>query len=327
MVLSRGACIARAACVAVTAASLASTAHAEFLGLTAELVGLPSGHVVANVYAQFSDVNDRVLAVGDATIFTNVPGGFYQSAANPFFRPGTQHTRVSQDSFVCIDTAPGSFNTVAGSIEGDAQFFNYSDAQGATNFSIIQGSGSGAGWWNATPTGTTGLADNGKVVLAHLVVGPSNVNECRRLWWSSTVTYLRASTGQVETATVPQVGFWLALAAAVCGHSTCQECCLPNPYPVPTCSDAACCAIVCPMRPDCCTTWWDVPCAQLAVEHCGGCPALCVADITGDGIVDGADLGELLSGWNLPGPTDINGDLTTNGADLGAMLAAWGKCL
>jgi hypothetical protein len=304
---------------------MGATARAEFLGLSGELIGLGTGRVVANVYAQFDDVNDRVLAVGDATIFTNVPGGFYQSSANPFFRPGTQHVMTSQDSFVCIDTAPGSFTTVAGSIEGNAQFFNYSDAQGATNFSIIQGSGSGAGWSTTTPTGATGLADQGKVVLAHLVVGPDNVTECSGLWWSSTVTYFRASTSQIETATVARQ-FVLVYALPVCGHSTCQQCCLPNPYPVPTCSDAACCAVVCPLRPECCTTWWDVPCAQLAAELCSDCPALCVADITSDGSVDGADLGELLSGWNLPGPTDINGDLTTNAADLGAMLAAWGRC-
>ena len=50
------------------------------------------------------------------------------------------------------------------------------------------------------------------------------------------------------------------------------------------------------------------------------------ADLNGDGVVDGADLGELLGAW---GPcnacaADLNGDGVVDGADLGQMLAAWG---
>ncbi len=47
------------------------------------------------------------------------------------------------------------------------------------------------------------------------------------------------------------------------------------------------------------------------------------ADINGDGVVNGADLGLLLAGWGEAGPTDLNGDGTTNGADLGLLLASW----
>ena len=53
----------------------------------------------------------------------------------------------------------------------------------------------------------------------------------------------------------------------------------------------------------------------------------CPADLTGDGSVDGADLGTLLGNW---GPctcaADLNGDGSVNGADLGALLGAWGPC-
>jgi CxxC motif-containing protein (DUF1111 family) len=53
----------------------------------------------------------------------------------------------------------------------------------------------------------------------------------------------------------------------------------------------------------------------------------CLADLSGDGLVNGADLGTLLSGW---GQSDVTGDLnqdgTVNGADLGALLSAWGNC-
>ncbi|MHC4975388.1 MAG: hypothetical protein ACYTF7_02130 [Planctomycetota bacterium] len=48
-------------------------------------------------------------------------------------------------------------------------------------------------------------------------------------------------------------------------------------------------------------------------------------DFTGDGFVDGADLGLLLAGWGEPGLTDINRDNVTNGADLGLLLGAWGS--
>jgi len=50
-----------------------------------------------------------------------------------------------------------------------------------------------------------------------------------------------------------------------------------------------------------------------------------LADLTGDGIVDGADLGELLAGWGEAGPSDLNCDGTTDGADLGVLLANWSR--
>lgn len=52
----------------------------------------------------------------------------------------------------------------------------------------------------------------------------------------------------------------------------------------------------------------------------------CPADLDGDGMVSGADIGLLLAGWGLPGASDLDGDGTTNGADLGLMLASWGVC-
>ena len=52
----------------------------------------------------------------------------------------------------------------------------------------------------------------------------------------------------------------------------------------------------------------------------------CPADLTGDGSVDGADLGLLLSSWELSPVGDLNGDGITDGADLGLMLSAFGPC-
>lgn len=56
-----------------------------------------------------------------------------------------------------------------------------------------------------------------------------------------------------------------------------------------------------------------------------GAPA-CPADLDGDGVVGGADLGLLLSGWGTASG-DISGDNVSNGKDLGILLSAWGPCL
>lgn len=51
----------------------------------------------------------------------------------------------------------------------------------------------------------------------------------------------------------------------------------------------------------------------------------CIGDLNNDGLIDGADLGLLLIGWETDA-ADLNGDGNTNGADLGLMLAGWGPC-
>ncbi len=52
----------------------------------------------------------------------------------------------------------------------------------------------------------------------------------------------------------------------------------------------------------------------------------CPADLNGDGVVDGADLGLMLNAWGGAGAADLNGDGVVDGADLGLMLNAWGGC-
>lgn len=47
-----------------------------------------------------------------------------------------------------------------------------------------------------------------------------------------------------------------------------------------------------------------------------------IADLNGDGVVDGGDLGALLAAWGTP-DGDLNGDGTTDGADLGIVLSEW----
>ncbi len=60
----------------------------------------------------------------------------------------------------------------------------------------------------------------------------------------------------------------------------------------------------------------------LPISGCEYAPAN-PADLNGDGLVNGADLGNLLSGWGQRGATDLDGDGTTNGADLGVLLGSW----
>ena len=64
----------------------------------------------------------------------------------------------------------------------------------------------------------------------------------------------------------------------------------------------------------------------LSVPGAPPCPGACPADLDGNGAVDGADLGLLLSGWGIDATGDINADGTIDGADLGVLLSAWGPC-
>jgi hypothetical protein len=51
----------------------------------------------------------------------------------------------------------------------------------------------------------------------------------------------------------------------------------------------------------------------------------CPADYNTDGVVDGDDLGVLLSAWDTVAG-DLNGDGVTDGGDLGILLSTWGTC-
>jgi hypothetical protein len=56
-------------------------------------------------------------------------------------------------------------------------------------------------------------------------------------------------------------------------------------------------------------------------------PQPCPADLNGDSIVDGNDLGIFLSLWGqLNSAADFNNDNFVDGIDLGILLNAWGDC-
>ncbi len=63
--------------------------------------------------------------------------------------------------------------------------------------------------------------------------------------------------------------------------------------------------------------------ARLEIDVTVG-PACVPADLTCDGIVDGADLGTLLGAWGSSGPGDLDANGIVDGADLGLLLGAWG---
>lgn len=52
--------------------------------------------------------------------------------------------------------------------------------------------------------------------------------------------------------------------------------------------------------------------------------SLCPEDLNGDGMIDTADLGALISGFGTPGPGDVNFDGVVDTADLGALIIAFG---
>lgn len=73
--------------------------------------------------------------------------------------------------------------------------------------------------------------------------------------------------------------------------------------------------------------WTAADAFGFSVAPPGGCASSCPADLNSDGLINGADLATVLSGWGGTGSSDINGDGTTNGADLAAVLSGWGNCI
>ena len=74
--------------------------------------------------------------------------------------------------------------------------------------------------------------------------------------------------------------------------------------------------------------------AGFLADNAGVNPDTIPADINGDGVVNGLDLGILLANWSippaapgcagaLPCAADLNGDTFVNGLDLGILLAGW----
>jgi formylglycine-generating enzyme required for sulfatase activity len=70
--------------------------------------------------------------------------------------------------------------------------------------------------------------------------------------------------------------------------------------------------------------------ALLAITVAAPAPAQsCVGDLNDDGVINGADLGQLLAAWGPCGScaADFNADGVVDGVDLGLQLADWGECV
>lgn len=193
--------VAAGACLGCT-----GTSGADFYGWTIDHIDLPNGNVIINVYAGFTRTSDRLLRVYDANVTTNVAGGFHQSEQNPFWVPAFQDPQTDDDSFVCIDVNPAG-NATASYVTPDPNFVNFDDVYGATTFNAIEGVGSGAGWTNANPTGSIGLADGYKVLVAHFVArGTPQQHPSGWLWWNVTLSY--ESNGQTQHASQSIIWPW-----------------------------------------------------------------------------------------------------------------------
>lgn len=118
----------------------------------------------------------------------------------------------------------------------------------------------------------------------------------------------------------------ITISATVCG----ADCGIPScgtggachqSRPAPGCDDAACCKTVCIEDPFCCIVSWDESCVEAQAT---ACEAAMECDLNGDGRVDGADLGLLLSDWgSSDSEADLDGSGLVDGGDLGLILAFW----
>ena len=72
-------------------------------------------------------------------------------------------------------------------------------------------------------------------------------------------------------------------------------------------------------------TGWGMIDASKALESV--LPANCLGDFNGDRVVNGDDMGSLLSAWGTVNAViDLNDDNIVDGIDLGILLASWGPC-
>ena len=91
----------------------------------------------------------------------------------------------------------------------------------------------------------------------------------------------------------------------------------------PGCDGCSCEACTCAADPYCCNVEWDEICGDQAFDLCDVC---CPGDLSGNGVVNGGDLGMLRGAWGSSGPGDLDGNGVVDGADLGILLGNWGPC-
>lgn len=176
----------------------AAIASADFTGWSVERITLGNGHIIMNVYANFSSTSDRLLNVVKTDVSSGLEGGFYQSGSNPFWKPAnSQNSQTSDDSWVTIDTNPNGNGNAFGGCLGDPNFVNFDDQNSSYDFSFIESAGNGAGWYNGNPSGNNyGFADGGKVLVAHFVAANAQIGDT--LTWIGRCT-VKLANGETAT--------------------------------------------------------------------------------------------------------------------------------
>lgn len=255
---------------------------------TAQSMGLS----ICRVYAQFSNSGDLLLSVAYSDISTTDPAGFWQHAIGgdtaPLILLCDLFPDVCYDSFVTTNLAVVPLGA------GDS-----TSLDGDWNSVSFNNAGQTAGgWYNSNPGNDQGTPDENNQVL----IGQFAVNAGYDISGALTMFFNDGSAG-------------LPFAF---------DCFAP-----PECSSDAECDDGIPCTVDTCL---DCGCVH---SSCGGESAQalgviigCAPDLTGDDVVNAADLAQLLGGWGPnPGhPADFNSDGVVEAADLALLLGSWGPC-
>jgi len=313
-------------CLLMHGAQAFAMAPGEGVSLEASMVPGPEDRWIVDVYFLVRGPSSRVLSVYADHVTYSGPGGFYQSTAYPFWKPGVQQPSSWLDSYVTVGTNPNGNGNLAPGALWTFAFANYDDIGEATDFSYIQNKDGTDTVWAVAPLNTTwgyALPGNPRVLLARLVVTHPRI--CDLLDIDMTVYWKTSPTAGMTSYHYNYTG--PLLLATGCGLS-CTPCCELSADGGRFCEDAECCSIVCSIDPSCCSTAWDLECVETALAECTACGggSACMGDLDGSGAVDGADLGLLLDGWGQAGKGDLDGDGTVGGLDLGALLTGWGNC-
>lgn len=162
--------------------------------------------------------------------------------------------------------------------------------------------------WFALPPGGLTIGLRAEFPASLTIVRGSCVTTLEQLAWHA----VTPCEPLVASICVPQGQSWYAIVSLGGPEGPIQSgqpCTVPDPDHPPDPDDP-------PIIPGEFGTRYE-----LALS-CGACPP--DPDLNGDGTVDGADLGILLSAWQSgPSPADLNQDGVVNGADLGVLLSAW----
>lgn len=172
-------CVVAAAALSLGYTGIAAAAFTHF-SMDGGRMGT-SDYWMMNIYGNFNSPTDRAYFVANSAITTTIAGGFFQSAENPFWKPGAgQNKNTSVDSWVTLGANPNGNGNAYSETVGDGNFLNFADYSGTTtyDFSVIEGSrDGGAGWYNASPLNAYGFPMDGKVLLAHFVFYVPGVGE------------------------------------------------------------------------------------------------------------------------------------------------------